>query len=74
MSDDIRGVAGIGSNSTLVVLVSAHHNVAIHTPTGTPATGEREKAAAWNTTSSSTTLNRIGVKYSYQIQMDMYGR
>ena len=34
-------IAGISSNPTLVVLVSAHHNVAIHSPTASPATEER---------------------------------
>ena len=31
------GVGGITGNSTLVVLVSNHHDVAIHTPVGSPA-------------------------------------
>lgn len=31
------GIGGITGNSTLVVLVSNHHDVAIHTPVGSPA-------------------------------------
>ena len=35
-------VAGLGGNSTVVVAVSAHHDVAFHSPTGTPAAKEKK--------------------------------
>ena len=36
-------VGGIAGNSTLVVVVPGHHDVAIHTPTGTPALTQTDK-------------------------------
>ena len=31
------GVAGAGSNATVVVMVAAHHDVALHAPIAAPA-------------------------------------
>ena len=31
------GVAGLGSNATVVVIIAAHHDVALHAPIGAPA-------------------------------------
>ena len=41
MSVDLESwVGGIGGDSTLVVLVPCHQDVAIHSPVGAPAVGE----------------------------------
>ena len=43
------GVGGLSGNTTLVVLVSAHHDVSLHSPASSPAVrgGGREGEERW---------------------------